>query len=82
MSGMNIIRKSFWKSCGSLYFHILPKKCMRSYVKHLKKLGVKISDQANFISLDAYFDSNDYSIIEIGKNVVISTVHNNQPPRQ
>lgn len=42
------------------------------YIKYLKKIGVKIEGNPNFISPSAYFDGSDYSKINIGENVTIS----------
>lgn len=72
---MGKIKKIFTKIKGEsikLLLYINFHWYMRNYVKHLKKLGVKLDSPA-FISPDAKFDGTDYSLIEIGDKSVIST---------
>jgi acetyltransferase-like isoleucine patch superfamily enzyme len=45
---------------------------MKKYTQYLKKKGMKIHGTPKFISGSVYFDSADYSKIEIGNNVTIS----------
>lgn len=45
---------------------------MKHYVKYLKKIGVNIQGNPNFISTSVYFDGANYSKITIGENVTIS----------
>ena len=42
------------------------------YYKFLNKRGVRFSGRPNYISSSAYIDGQGYSIINIGKDVVIS----------
>ena len=65
------------KACNS-FFWILDKlsrkrfKCI--YPKYLRWLGIKIEDcNSTWINPNCFFDSHDYSLTEIGKDVVIST---------
>ena len=44
----------------------------RIYCKHLKKYGMQINDFPRYISPLAIFDGNDYSLIHLGKDCVIS----------
>ena len=58
---------------GKTFNYINAKLYMDYFNKYLKSLGVKMPNgDANYISPDVYFDGNDYSIITIGKNCVIS----------
>lgn len=59
-------------SIGKIYNIVSFEKYMKSKVKYLKKLGVKINSPVTYISPDVYFDGHDYSFIEIGKNVTLS----------
>ena len=42
------------------------------YYRYLKHIGVKFSGRPNYISSSAYIDGQGYSLITIGKDVVIS----------
>lgn len=58
--------------CGKIYNYISPKMYMSSYVKYLKRCGIKIDGMPNYISSDVYFDGHDYSLITVGDGTVIS----------
>lgn len=45
---------------------------MKFYSKYLKKNGMKIWGSPRYISPTVHFDGNDYSLISLGKDVVIS----------
>ena len=49
---------------GSLY--------MKNYIKYLKKNGMKIIGNPNYIGTDVHFDGTDYGLITINDNVTIS----------
>ena len=45
---------------------------MHLYNRYLKSLGVKVIGKPKFIAGSAFFDGTDYSLIEVGNDVVIS----------
>jgi acetyltransferase-like isoleucine patch superfamily enzyme len=45
---------------------------MKFYIKYLNNIGIKLLGIPRFIASDCWFDGLDYSLIEIGHNVVIS----------
>lgn len=57
---------------GKVYNIVSYKGYMKNKTRYLKKRGVKINDPVTYISPDVYFDGHDYSLISIGKNVVLS----------
>lgn len=75
---MDVLRKSIWVFQRS----IIKKLCyinnslyMKYYTKYLKKIGIKFigsNKTIKFIEPSAYFDGTDYSLIELGDNIVIS----------
>lgn len=67
-----ILQKVFWKLFGKIYNVVSVSKYMKSYTKYLRKQGVIIQGEPNYISPDAYFDSHDFSKIFIGNGSVIS----------
>ena len=42
------------------------------YYKYLKRLSVTFNDKLNYIASNAYIDGQGYSLISIGKDVIIS----------
>lgn len=75
---MSVIKKTIWVIQRS----IIKKMCyfnnslyMKCYTKYLKKVGINFIGKnklVKFIEPTAYFDGTDYSLIELGDNVVIS----------
>lgn len=73
MKFMKVLRKAFFAGAGGrIYDFVSPVKYMRSYNRYLRSLGIKMSGEPNYIANDAYFDSSDYSLIELGNDCVIS----------
>ena len=76
MNIIKIIKKS--KRVISRYVikqfaHIDSNLYTKKYVKHLKKYGMDIEGLPRYIATTALFDGNDYSIIHLGKDCVISS---------
>lgn len=73
---MTIIDKILGIPCrgvvGNLFNAISFDKYMQYIIRYYKKLGVNISTPITYIHPSAYFDSHNYSLITIGKNVTIS----------
>ena len=65
---LSIIERNIIKSLSVLY----NKKYMKYYTRYLKKIGIKIQGNPNFIATSVYFDGADYSKITLGNNVTIS----------
>lgn len=53
--------------------HIDSNLYTRHYAKHLRKNGMNIDGLPRYIATTAMFDGNDYSIIHLGKDCVISS---------
>lgn len=76
---MNIIRvvrkarKVFSRFAIKQLAHIDSNLYTRTYTKHLKKYGMDIDGLPRYIATTASFDGNDYSIIHLGEDCVISS---------
>lgn len=55
-----------------LYRHVSTDKYMAMYTKYLKDMGICLKGTPKYIDPSCYFDGIDYSLIELGKDVVIS----------
>lgn len=76
MSILRIIKKAhkvFQRWCIKKLAHFDSNLYTRRYTKHLKKYGMKIDGLPRYIATTAIFDGNDYSIISLGKDCVISS---------
>lgn len=84
MMSENITRKKrgtrvfqlIYRLIASLILKILDGRVsfyMRLQTVYLRSLGVEIAQRPLYICADAKFDSSDFSLISIGKNVVISS---------
>lgn len=47
-------------------------KYMSIYTKYLQRCGMQLNGQPRYIAPTVHFDGNDYSLISLGKDVVIS----------
>lgn len=76
MNMMKVIRKT-WKVFSRFTVkqlaHIDSNLYIREYTKHLKKYGMDIEGLPRYIATTAVFDGNDYSIIHLGEDCVISS---------
>lgn len=67
-----LIQKMFWKLLGKAINNISVSKYMKMYVGYLRKCGLIINGNPNYISPDAYFDIQPFAKITIDDSVVIS----------
>lgn len=54
-----------------MYVHY--RSYMTLLLRHLRRLGVQIDGTPNSIANDVWFDSTDYSLIEIGHDSTVSS---------
>ncbi len=67
ISGMKVRGKT-----GYIINYLWPQHFMKNYEKYLKCCGVVLNGKPNYIASDVYFDGHDYSLISLGKDIVIS----------
>lgn len=73
MGLLNAIRGSICKgTIGKIFNTLSFTKYMNYCVSYYKSVGVQINQPVTYIHPSVYFDSHNYSLITVGKNVTIS----------
>lgn len=70
---MRMIEKVFFFAVIRLLWYVRPKTSTRVAVWYFRKHGMRILGQPRYISAKAWFDSTDYSLIELHEGCTISS---------
>ncbi|EPZ59912.1 bacterial transferase hexapeptide family protein [[Clostridium] sordellii ATCC 9714] len=73
MKVLKKIKKVISRFCIKQIAHLDSNLYTKKYTQHLKKYGMNIQGIPRYIATTATFDGNDYSIIHLGNDCVISS---------
>lgn len=57
---------------GAIYSVVSFNNYMKSKQQYLEQIGINIDRNLRFVACDVYFDGHDYSLIHLGKDIIIS----------